>query len=77
MQHMGVESFDYDVFKTAYDQDPILQALTKDFNEKGIKLNTKKDKDTDLPVDGEANPDLSGAAVHDTAIQATRRHMGR
>jgi len=38
MQNMGRGQFNYEVFQAAYDADPALQELVKDFNPKRIEL---------------------------------------
>lgn len=71
MNHIGVETFDYDLFKTEYDNDPILQALVKDFNNERIILNTKKDKE----VETRSKSDTGLDSVHSSAIRSTRKHI--
>ena len=43
MQNMGGESFVYGTFKNAYDTDPRVKEMIKDFSEEGITLKTKED----------------------------------
>ena len=43
MQNMGGESFVYGTFKIAYDSDPRIKEMVKDFSEAGINLKTKQD----------------------------------
>jgi len=43
MQNMGGESFVYGTFKNAYDTDPRVKEMIKDFSEDGITLKTKED----------------------------------
>jgi hypothetical protein len=45
MQNMGGESFVYGTFKTAYDSDPRVKEMCKDFSEAGVTLKTKQDLD--------------------------------
>ncbi len=42
MQNIGGEMFDYGTFKAAYDTDPRIKTMVKNFSEKGIEPNTKK-----------------------------------
>lgn len=63
MSNMEKEQFTYDIFKQAYDQDPAIQNLVKDFNEKGVKLG--KDKDVDV------QPQTGGDTVSQMAKRAT------
>ena len=46
MQNMGGESFVYETFKNAYDSDPRVKGMIKDFSEAGITLKTKEDIET-------------------------------
>jgi hypothetical protein len=43
MQNMGGEAFVYGTFKNAYDSDPRVKEMIKDFSEEGITLKTKQD----------------------------------
>ena len=43
MQNMGGEAFAYGTFKNAYDSDPRVKEMIKDFSEDGITLKTKQD----------------------------------
>lgn len=40
MQNVGGEQFDYGTFKAAYDTDPRVKTMVKDFNEKGVTPKT-------------------------------------
>ena len=58
--------FNFDVFKLAYDADPKLQELVKNFDQEQIEL--KQSETDDLPTQKDtANPD----AVSDMAKRAT------
>lgn len=72
MINMGQEEFDYGTFKMEYDQDPVVQALTKRFDENGIELNSKKSKAAAVASD----IDDSGAEVKAMAKSATNRARG-
>ena len=43
MQNMGGEAFNYETFKIAFDSDPRIKKLVKNFSEAGINLKTKED----------------------------------
>jgi hypothetical protein len=43
MQNMGGEAFTYESFKNAYDSDPRIKKMVKNFSEAGINLKTKED----------------------------------
>jgi hypothetical protein len=43
MENMGGEAFVYDTFKLAYDSDPRIKEMVKNFSGAGIELKTKED----------------------------------
>jgi hypothetical protein len=45
MSNIGEEQFTYDSFKQAYDADPALQELVKQFNQNGVSLKTRKESE--------------------------------
>jgi hypothetical protein len=47
MRSSGIEQFSYDPFKAAYDSDPRVKALVKNFDQKGVTLAT--DEESNLP----------------------------
>jgi hypothetical protein len=47
MQNMGRGQFSYDVFKAAYDADPKLQELVKNFDKNKIDLKTSEVDDVE------------------------------
>ena len=49
MQNVGKTQFSYDVFKTAYDTDPTVQAMIKNFDKN--KLTFKSSEMDDIPQD--------------------------
>ena len=68
MQNMGRGQFNYDVFKAAYDADPKLQELVKNFDQDKIELKTSETDDVEgLP----GNPGRPGDAVAQMAKNAT------
>ena len=49
MRNSGQSEFTYDIFKAAYDADPALQELVKDFDQEQITL--KQDSNDELDTD--------------------------
>jgi len=49
MQNIGKSQFSYDVFKAAYDMDPQVKAMVKNFDKN--KLTFKSDEMDDIPQD--------------------------
>jgi len=60
MQNMGGESFVYGTFKNAFDSDPRVKEMVKDFSEEGINLKTKQDADVGAPTSPEDGSDKVG-----------------
>lgn len=69
MQNIGQETFDYGSFKAAYDADPTIQALTHNYDENGVELNTKNTSDDQQQTDD----DQAQAAVSQMAKRATSK----
>lgn len=68
MKNMGNEQFDYRTFKAAYDADPRINSMIKNFDQEGVTLKTDTDADTDAP-----QQDIDGdSAVSQMAKRATR-----
>ena len=68
MQNMGRGQFTYDVFKAAYDADPKLQELVKNFDKTKIDLKTSEADDVEgLP----GNPGRPEDTVGKMAKNAT------
>lgn len=68
MKNMGNEQFDYRTFKAAYDTDPRINSMIKNFDQEGVTLKTDTDADTDAP-----QQDIdSDSAVSQMAKRATR-----
>jgi hypothetical protein len=67
MQNVGAEQFDYGTFKAAYDTDPRVKSMVKNFNKYGIEPMTKNELDasTDTPATDSSN------AVNKMAKRAT------
>jgi len=71
MKASGHGAFDYGVFKNLYDQSPELQAIVQNFNQEGVVLNTKMQKDADDTID---NVDSSPTNnIEKMAKRATKR----
>lgn len=60
MQNVGAEQFDYGTFKAAYDVDPRVKAMVKDFNKHGITPKTKNELDDNDSPTGDAGGDTVG-----------------
>ena len=68
MKNQGVPQFDYEVFKTAYDADPRLQALVTNFDKTTIELKQDEVDDVkNLP----GNPGAPSDPVGQMAKNAT------
>jgi hypothetical protein len=66
MKNMGSEQFSYESFKLAYDSDPRIKPLVKNFDQEGITLATDTEADSQ-PQQGSA----SNNAVSQMAKRAT------
>tara|TARA_B100000780_G_C20999475_1_gene399868 strand:- start:563 stop:778 length:216 start_codon:yes stop_codon:yes gene_type:complete len=67
MQNTGRNQFSYDVFKAAYDSDPKIQNIVKNFDKEKIELKTSEVDDVaDLP----GNPGAPGDPVAKMASNA-------
>ena len=58
MQNQGRGQFNYEIFKAAYDTDPRLQELVKNFDEDKIEFKTSEMDD--LPQSQNTNKDTVG-----------------
>jgi len=68
MQNQGRGQFDYEVFKAAYDSDPRLKQLVKNFDKDKIEIKTSEVDDVEnIPGD----PGRPGDAVGKMAKNAT------
>jgi hypothetical protein len=66
MQNVGGEMFDYGTFKAAYDTDPRIKTMVKNFNSDGVEPKTKNDTETGTP-----QQDAQGKTVGQMAKSAT------
>jgi len=72
----GIElTADYETFKSMYDSSPALQALVKNFNDKGIELNVPGAPESEPKGDGAAEPTDSQAAVDKMAASAAPQQL--
>ena len=69
MQNVGDEQFDYDSFKSSYDSSPMIKAMVKRFDARGVELKTRK-KDNKTPQGGSDN------TISKMAKSATNRRIG-
>jgi len=68
MQNQGIQQFNYDTFKAAYDADPRLQELVKNFDKSKIELKQDETDDVEgLP----GNPGRPSDEVNKMAKNAT------
>lgn len=73
MQNMGSEEFDYNTFKMAYDSDEVIQALTHRFDQNGIELMSKAQKDDETRA---VEKEKDSNVVSQMAKRATNKHLG-
>lgn len=66
MQNVEGEQFDYGTFKAAYDTDPRIKTMTKNFNQQGIEPKTANTID-----DTSQQQDSQGNEVEKMAKDAT------
>ena len=72
MQNMGMEDFSYDSFKLAYDNDPVIQSLTNNFDQNGVELQTKAQHDDNARA---VEKEKDANVVSQMAKSATKRAM--
>lgn len=68
---------DYETFKAMYDGSPAIQAMVKNFNERGIELNVPGAPDEEPKGDGTKNPADSQDAVDQTAASAAAGQLAQ
>ena len=68
---------DYDTFKAIYDSSPAVQALVKNFNDRGIELNVPGAPNEEPTGDGTQTPQDSQAAVDQTAASAAAGQLAQ
>lgn len=68
MQNMGRGQFSYDVFKAAYDEDPKLQELVTNFDQKKIELKSSETDDLSPSKDTSSGNKISSMAKRATDL---------
>jgi hypothetical protein len=68
---------DYETFKAIYDSSPAVQAMVKNFNDKGIELNVPGAPDEEPKGDGTQDPEDSQAAVDKMAASAAPQQLAQ
>jgi hypothetical protein len=68
---------DYETFKAIYDSSPAVQALVKNFNDRGIELNVPGAPNEEPAGDGTQTPQDSQAAVDQTAASAAAGQLAQ
>ena len=68
MQNVGGEQFDYGTFKAAYDTDPRVKTMTKDFNDKGVIPKTAKEPETTSKAEPEGGDEVEKMAKRATDL---------
>jgi len=68
---------DYETFKAIYDSSPAVQAMVKNFNDKGIELNVPGAPDEEPKGDGTRSPEDSQAAVDKAAASAAPQQLAQ
>lgn len=69
---IGMDLVNYDTFKSMYDNDAAIQAITKDFDRNGLELKVSGVSDQDDDMDVNAPPSQS---VDDIAAGAAEKQM--
>jgi hypothetical protein len=70
MTNIGQTHFDYEGFKAVYDANPDLQVYIKNFDDKGITLNTKVEAPSDAQI---PQADSNADTVDQMAKRATAK----
>lgn len=70
MQNIGSEAFSYGSFKTAYDSDPRIKELVKNFSEEGIQVKTKEDAENTMQGDKTNDDTVAKMAQQATDVGA-------
>ena len=68
---------EYETFKAMYDGSPAIQAMVKNFNERGIELNVPGAPEEQPKGDGTQTPADSQAAVDQTAASAAAGQLAQ
>ena len=70
MQNVGKEQFDYDSFKSTYDENPVIQNLIHKFDAKGVELKTQK------TTPKKAETGKKESSISKMAKSAAKRRLG-
>lgn len=68
MQNLGGEAFSYDSFKNAFDSDPRVKEMVKNFSEAGIELKTKEDAGSNMQGSDQGSNTVSQMAQRATDL---------
>lgn len=68
MQNVGGEQFDYDTFVAAYETDPRIKTMVKNYNKTGIEPKTAKEDPNEVP---QGDSQDGGDTVNQMAKRAT------
>jgi len=68
MENMGGEAFVYDTFKVAYDSDPRIKEMVKNFSGDGIELKTKEDADASGTTSADGGDTVAAMAKSATNV---------
>ena len=68
MQNVGGEQFDYDTFVAAYETDPRIKTMVKNYNKTGIEPKTAKEDPNEAP---QGDSQDGGDTVNQMAKRAT------
>jgi hypothetical protein len=68
---------DYETFKAMYDASPTIQAMVKNFNDRGVELNVPGAPKEEPKGDGTQTPADSQAAVDQTAASAAAGQLAQ
>ena len=68
---------DYETFKKLYDTNPDLQAIVRDFNERGIELDVPGAESKSPAASGAESPQASQAAVDQAAASAAPNQLAK
>jgi len=72
MRNMGMEDFSYDSFKLAYDSDAVILALTHNYDQNGVELNSKAQGAVEKQA---VDKEQSASVINKMAKSATKRAM--
>lgn len=68
MQNVGDQEFSFDLLKSAFDFDPRIQKIVKDFDQNSITLKSDNDSQSFAPTDQSNNNTVSQMAQRATKL---------